>query len=55
MFSRIGITELLVILGIIVILFGARKIPEIMENMGKGIKKFKDTQKDDHQDKKSDD
>jgi len=43
-------TELLLIFGIIVLLFGAKKIPELAKGVGKGIKNFKeemnDTQKD---------
>jgi sec-independent protein translocase protein TatA len=34
-------TELLLILAIVLILFGPKKIPEIMEGLGKGIKTFK--------------
>jgi sec-independent protein translocase protein TatA len=37
----IGTTELLVILGIVVVLFGARRLPEIGAGMGKAIKNFK--------------
>ena len=33
--------ELLVILVIVVLLFGAKKIPELAKGMGKGIKEFK--------------
>jgi sec-independent protein translocase protein TatA len=33
--------ELLVILAIVVLLFGAKKIPELAKGMGKGIKEFK--------------
>lgn len=36
-----GPTELIVILLIVVMLFGARRIPEIMGGLGKGIKSFK--------------
>lgn len=38
----IGGTELLVIGGIILLLFGGRKIPEMMKGLGKGIREFKD-------------
>ncbi len=40
-------TELLLIFGIIVLLFGAKKIPELAKGVGKGIKNFKDEMKDD--------
>ena len=36
-----GGTELLIIFGIIVLLFGAKKIPELAKGFGKGIKNFK--------------
>ncbi len=37
----LGTTELLVILGIVVLLFGARRLPEIGSGMGKAIRNFK--------------
>ena len=37
----IGITELLVILGIVLVVFGANKLPEIGAGLGKGIRNFK--------------
>ena len=37
----LGIQELVVILLIVVLVFGAKRIPEIMEGLGKGIKTFK--------------
>ena len=40
--GRIGLTELLLIAAIIVLLFGAKKIPELMRGMGRGVKEFKD-------------
>lgn len=39
---NLGATELLILLGIIIILFGARRIPEIMRGMGEGIRGFKE-------------
>lgn len=39
-------TELLVIFGIIVLLFGAKKIPDLAKGIGKGIKNFKAEMKD---------
>ncbi len=48
----LGMPELLVILVIIVIIFGAGKLPEIGSGIGKGIKNFKDaTKKDDKSEK----
>jgi sec-independent protein translocase protein TatA len=37
----LGATELLIILAIIVVLFGARRLPEIGSGLGKAIKNFK--------------
>lgn len=42
-----GGTELLIIFGIVVLLFGAKKIPELAKGIGKGIKNFKSEMKDD--------
>ena len=41
-----GGTELLVIFGIVVLLFGAKKIPELAKGIGKGIKNFKSEMKE---------
>ena len=38
----IGWGEILLIALIILLLFGARKIPELMQSLGKGMKSFKD-------------
>jgi sec-independent protein translocase protein TatA len=46
----LGMPELIVILVIIVIIFGAGKLPEIGSGIGKGIKNFKDATK--NEDKK---
>ena len=37
----IGFSEILLILLIVVLLFGGRKIPELMKGLGQGIKEFK--------------
>jgi sec-independent protein translocase protein TatA len=42
----IGFREILLILLIILILFGARRIPEMMRAMGQGVKEFKKAAKD---------
>lgn len=44
---RLGLPELLVILFIIILIFGANRLPELAKGIGKGIKNFKDSQKDD--------
>ena len=43
----LGMPELIIILVIIVIIFGAGKLPEIGSGLGKGIKNFKKATKDD--------
>ncbi|MEX2270922.1 MAG: twin-arginine translocase TatA/TatE family subunit [Vicinamibacterales bacterium] len=42
----IGIWELLIILFIIVLIFGATRLPQIGGGIGKGIKNFKDAMRD---------
>ena len=42
----IGLPELLVILGVAVLLFGGKKIPELAKGLGEGIKNFKHALKD---------
>ena len=42
MFRQFGVTELLIILAIVVLLFGVGRISKIAGEMGKGIKSFKD-------------
>jgi len=37
----LGVTELLIIFGIVVLLFGARRLPELGSGVGKAIKNFK--------------
>ncbi|HOS93895.1 MAG TPA: twin-arginine translocase TatA/TatE family subunit [Armatimonadota bacterium] len=42
----VGSSELLIILLLVVLLFGARKIPELMRGLGTGIKEFKKSSQD---------
>jgi len=44
--GRLGIPELLIILAIIILIFGANRLPEIGRGIGKGIRNFKDSTKD---------
>ena len=37
----LGITEILIILAVILLIFGARRLPEIGSSMGRGIRTFK--------------
>ena len=41
--GRLGPTELILILLIVLVLFGGRKIPEIARGLGEGIRNFKDS------------
>lgn len=43
---NLGLPELLVILVIVVLIFGAGKIPQLGKGLGEGIKNFKDSMKD---------
>jgi sec-independent protein translocase protein TatA len=40
-FQQIGLPEILLILGVLVLLFGARKLPELARSMGRSTKEFK--------------
>lgn len=42
----LGGTEILMILFIILLLFGAKKIPELARGLGRGIREFKDATKE---------
>ena len=42
----LGIPELLIILAIIILIFGANRLPEIGRGIGKGIRNFKDATKE---------
>ena len=52
MFGDIGFTEILIVVLVILIFFGAKKIPEIAQGFGKGIKEFKKAVKDSAEDEK---
>jgi sec-independent protein translocase protein TatA len=41
MFGNLGFPEILIIMVIVLLLFGAKRIPEIAGSMGKGIREFK--------------
>ncbi len=46
----LGVREMILILAIVLLLFGGRKIPELFRGIGKGIRDFKDA-KDDKKEK----
>lgn len=45
MIGSLGVPELLIIFFLIVLLFGAKKLPELAKGLGKGIKEFKNASK----------
>lgn len=52
---RMGMPELIIILVIIVIIFGAGKLPELGAGLGKGLKNFKKATKEGEDQKKVED
>lgn len=44
--GRIGPLEIILILVIVLLLFGGRKIPELMRGLGRGVKEFKEAKGD---------
>ena len=42
----LGMTEILIVALIVLLLFGGKKIPELMKGLGKGVKSFKDGMKE---------
>jgi sec-independent protein translocase protein TatA len=51
--GNLGATEILLILLVVVLLFGGRKIPELMKGVGQGMKEFKKASRlEDDDDKK---
>lgn len=46
MFGNIGGWEILIILLLVIIFFGAKKIPDLAQGLGKGIKEFRKAAKD---------
>lgn len=43
--GRLGVTEILVIAAVLLLLFGGKKLPELMKGLGNGIKEFKNATK----------
>lgn len=46
MIGRLGTTELLIVLGIVLVIFGPSKLPELGKSIGKGIRELKQSTKD---------
>lgn len=49
----IGGPQIILIVVVLILLFGAKKIPELMKGVGKGIKEFKDATNEEDDDKNS--
>ncbi len=49
-----GATEIILIIAVILLMFGGKKIPELMKGLGTGIKEFKNAAKDDQNQPKKD-
>ena len=44
--GEVGMPQILLVLVIILLLFGGKKIPELMKGLGSGVKEFKNAAKD---------
>ena len=45
--GMIGAPQIILIIAVVLLLFGGRKIPELMKGLGSGIKEFKNATKED--------
>ncbi|HEX4566866.1 MAG TPA: twin-arginine translocase TatA/TatE family subunit [Vicinamibacterales bacterium] len=52
MLGRVGLPELIIILMIVILIFGANRLPELGKSIGKGIRNFKAATKDGENDKR---
>lgn len=50
----IGPLQIALIVGVVLLLFGGKKIPELMRGLGSGIKEFKDASKEEEEETKKD-
>ena len=55
LFYAIGPWQVIIIVAVILLLFGGRKIPELMGGLGKGIKEFKKATKEEEKEESKDD
>ena len=51
LFGPIGMPEMLIILAIVILIFGANRLPELDKGIGAGIKNFKSSFKDEDEEK----
>lgn len=54
LFAGLGATEVILIVVVVLLMFGGKKIPELMRGLGKGIKEFKTAQDGDTETSASD-
>ena len=50
--GMIGAPQIILIIAVVLLLFGGRKIPELMKGLGSGIKEFKNATKEDEDNSK---
>ena len=50
--GMIGAPQIILIIAVVLLLFGGRKIPELMKGLGGGIKEFKKASKEEEEDSK---
>ena len=50
--GMIGVQQILIVLAVVLLFFGGKKIPELMRGLGGGIREFKDAMKDGEGEKK---
>ena len=43
--GKLGAPEIILIIAVLLIFFGGKKIPELMKGLGRGVKEFKDGMK----------
>ncbi|NLL28314.1 MAG: twin-arginine translocase TatA/TatE family subunit [Bacteroidales bacterium] len=53
--GMIGTTEIIVIVLVILLLFGGKKIPELMRGLGRGVREFKKASKGEYDEVEKDD
>ncbi|MBP3483000.1 MAG: twin-arginine translocase TatA/TatE family subunit [Alistipes sp.] len=53
--GKLGMTEILIIVLLVLIFFGGKKIPELMRGMGRGVKEFKDAVSKDYTEENEED
>ncbi len=51
--GEFGPTEIILVLAVILLLFGGKKIPELMRGLGSGVKEFKNASKEEMQEETS--